>query len=97
MPTLSKTICNAAAISRGLDKTNPEYKRKQRKKLATKMQRLIRYIHRLKNIEYESGVTLASCRDIACGLIALLDESEFDRLAIKDVVIDLIQLIDGEA
>lgn len=93
----SKRICDLSAISRGLDITNPEYKRKPRRKVAHRLRRVIASVLVLETKEYEADITLATCRDIACGLVALLDESEFDRVAIKDAVIGLIQCIDGEA
>lgn len=97
MNTSSKLICNLSAISRGLDITNPEYQRKPRHALAHRLRRVIASVLVLETKEYEADITLATCRDIACGLVALLDESEFDRVAIKDVVIELLQCIDGEA
>lgn len=93
----SKLICDLSAISRGIDITNPEYLRKPRHVLAQRLRRVIASVFVLETKEYEADVTLATCRDIACGLVALLDESEFDRVAIKNMVIELLQCIDGEA
>lgn len=94
MAPITKRMSHLSAISRGLDKTNPEHLHKSRQELAQKLRRVIASVSELEADHDENLNTLATIRSLAFDLINLAHAPVFDRAELESVAIDLIECLE---
>lgn len=94
MPYMNRRTKRLAAIHRGLEK---KYKHLHHPSEESSPNQ--KFLAKILKLEYKQNISdaiISSCNEIAFDLLKLVDEEEFDRISLKDAVIDLLICINGE-
>lgn len=94
MPIISRRTKRLAATHRGLER-NYKHLRNPSQELPPNHKFLAKFL-KLEIRQNISDAIISSCNEIAFDLLKLVDEEEFDRIALKDAVLELLICINGE-
>ena len=94
MTPITKRMSHLAFISRAIDCTNPEFKKKPSEEVAHKLRRVISSVQKLETDHDENLNTLATIHRFAFDLINLVHAPVLDPAALEAVAIDLIDCLE---
>lgn len=94
MTHITKRMTQLGKVSRGLDRSHPEFKRQCIDKLARPLSKAINSVIDLEKEHEESCLRMAVARTIAIDAISMLEEKQ-DVKEIISVLVELIETLDG--
>ncbi len=99
--SITKRMIKLGKVSRGLDRTNPEYSRKSRAKLGQLLQQAIGQVYQLEHDHEDKLMMIDGLRDAAFSLLEIHDHSKetqqpIDPEQIYLLAVDMLQSLEPE-
>lgn len=94
MEYITKRISHLAKVSRGLDRSHPEFKQQPIDKLAKSLRKAIHGVSVLEHSHDELGLNMSVARSIAVDAIQMI-EDDCNKQDVVAVIVELINTIDG--
>lgn len=96
MGHITKAISHLAKVSRGLDRSHPEYEAKDQDKLAKHLRRAIKAVYQLENNYADLQTEVCTVNSMLMDLMADIQQQSIHYGAVPNRIAEILQVTQGE-